>query len=147
MPYMAPEILCRNPHTLLHTLASDVYSLGIIMNEIITGIPPFNNRSHDLFLALDICQGLRPTIRAEIPKELKELIEKCWDANPEKRPTSEEIFYTLSSHLNAFKNIPLKRLSYEFNELGSTQSNTQATYYTSKLLNFQNLSEPINCSN
>src|ERR1043166_10346982 len=54
MPYMAPEILRGNPHT----LASDIYSLGVIINEIITVIPPFNNQPHDLFLTLDICRGL-----------------------------------------------------------------------------------------
>src|SRR3954449_10830215 len=91
MPYIAPEILRGNPHT----LASDIYSLGIIINEIITVIPPFNDQPHDHFLVLDICRGLRPTIRAETPKFLKELIEKCWDANPEKRPTSEKIIYIL----------------------------------------------------
>jgi serine/threonine protein kinase len=36
MPYVAPEIL----HGEQHTLASDIYSLGIIMNEIITVTPP-----------------------------------------------------------------------------------------------------------
>ena len=51
VPYMAPEILCKNQYT----LASDVYSLGIIIDEIITIILSFNNRSHDLFLTLDIC--------------------------------------------------------------------------------------------
>src|ERR1051325_2878789 len=49
VPYMAPEILCKNQYT----LASDVYSLGIIINEITAVVPPFNDRSYDLFLALD----------------------------------------------------------------------------------------------
>ena len=141
VPYMAPEILRGKPHT----LASDIYSLGTIMNEIITGIPPFNNRSHDLFLALDICQGLRPTIRPEIPKELKELIEKCWDANPENRPTSEEFFCILSDQFNTYKNIPLRKLTYNCNESNELQSHPQAIY-TSRLHNFQKLPEPINCS-
>src|SRR6266542_4939217 len=69
IPYMAPEILCGKPHT----LASDVYSLGVIINEIITVIPPFNNHPHDCYLALDICRGLRPNIREETPDSLKEL--------------------------------------------------------------------------
>src|SRR5436853_5605603 len=40
MPYMAPEILRGKPHT----LASDIYSLGVIINEIIAVVPPFNDQ-------------------------------------------------------------------------------------------------------
>ncbi|POG74994.1 kinase-like domain-containing protein [Rhizophagus irregularis DAOM 181602=DAOM 197198] len=150
MPYMAPEILRGKPHT----LASDVYSLGVIINEIITVIPPFNNQPHDHFLALDICRGLRPNIREETPTSLKELIKKCWDANPENRPTSEEVFHTLSYHLNAYKSMPLKRLSYNFNESTNNlllkiqiDEKHPKAIYTGRLLNFQNLPEPINCTN
>ncbi|UZO14208.1 uncharacterized protein OCT59_005669 [Rhizophagus irregularis] len=78
MPYMAPEILRGKEYT----QASDVYSLGIIINEIVSIIPPFCDRPHDYYLAIDICCGLRPKIREEIPGKLKELIRKCWDANP-----------------------------------------------------------------
>jgi serine/threonine protein kinase len=152
MPYIAPEILRGKPHT----LASDVYSLGVIINEIITVIPPFNNLPHDHYLALDICRGLRPNIREETPDSLKELIKKCWDANPENRPSSGEIFHTLSYHLNAYKSMPLKGLSYNFNESTNiadlflkvqlVETHPQAIY-TSRLLNLQNLPEPINCPN
>jgi serine/threonine protein kinase len=142
LPYMAPEILRGKPHT----LASDVYSLGVIINEIITVIPPFNNLPHDYYLALDICRGLRPDIRVETPDSLKELIKKCWDANPENRPTSKEILYTLSDNLSEYKNMPLVRLSYNLNETNELQSHPLASY-TSRLLNFQNLPEPINCPN
>ncbi|RGB42865.1 kinase-like domain-containing protein [Rhizophagus diaphanus] len=144
IPYIAPEILRRKPHT----LASDIYSLGIIINEIITGIPPFNNQPHDYLLVLDVCRGLRPNIRAETPNSLRELIEKCWDANPENRPTSKEIFYTLSNNLNEYKNMLLN-----FNEtitMQSYETHPQAIY-TSRLLISQNLNsnlpEPINCPN
>ncbi len=122
VPYMAPEILRGKPHT----LASDIYSLGVIINEIITVVPPFSDQPHDPFLALDTCRGLRPTIRAETPNSLKELIEKCWDANPENRPTSKEILHTLSDKLSEYKNMPITRLSYNFNESNELQSHPQA---------------------
>ncbi|RIA84269.1 kinase-like domain-containing protein, partial [Glomus cerebriforme] len=87
MPYMAPEILRGKEYT----QKSDIYSLGIIINEIISIIPPFNDKPHDYYLALDICRGKRPEIRDDIPDFLKELIQKCWDANPKNRPTSTEV--------------------------------------------------------
>src|SRR5437868_2722015 len=43
MPYMAPEILRGKKYT----QKSDIYSFGIIMNEIISIVPPFNNEPHD----------------------------------------------------------------------------------------------------
>jgi len=165
MPYMAPEILRGESYT----LASDIYSLGVIINEIIAVIPSFNDQPHDLFLALDICRGLRPTIRVETPDLLKKLIEKCWDANPENRPTSEEIFNTLSQNLCEYKQTLPRYLSSNVNEESSTnitssepeiqyelkidslssmriKSHHQAIY-TSRLLNLQNLPKPVNCPN
>ncbi|UZO12682.1 uncharacterized protein OCT59_004206 [Rhizophagus irregularis] len=88
----------------------------------------------------------------------------------ENRPTSEEVFHTLSYHLNAYKSIPLKRLSYNFNESQVNETRPRLSYnlnestnitdlftkiqthpqaiYTSRLLNFhKNLPEPINCPN
>ncbi|RGB41440.1 kinase-like domain-containing protein, partial [Rhizophagus diaphanus] len=152
MPYMAPEVLRGKSHT----LASDVYSLGVIINEIITVTPPFNNEPHDYCLVLDICRGLRPNIGEETPTFLKELIKKCWDAKPDKRPTSGEVFRILSYHLNTYKSISLKRLSYNFNEstnitnlllkIQKDEKHPKAIYI-SQLHNFQNLPEPINCRN
>src|SRR4051812_10585973 len=56
LPYIAPEIL-RGQN---YTKAADVYSFGIIMYEIISGLPPYYDLSHDENLAIKICQGLRP---------------------------------------------------------------------------------------
>ncbi|MCE8163202.1 MAG: protein kinase [Candidatus Moeniiplasma glomeromycotorum] len=56
IPYMAPEVLRNKPYT----QKSDIYSLGMIMYEIITGLPPFVEQTYDTNLALQICQGIRP---------------------------------------------------------------------------------------
>jgi serine/threonine protein kinase len=93
MPYMAPEILrCKT-----HTQASDVYSLGVIINEIFSGNKPFHDQLNlkDRFLALDICHGNRPKIKDETPEPLKKLIQKCWDTIPENRPNTNQIYSML----------------------------------------------------
>ncbi|RGB31809.1 kinase-like domain-containing protein, partial [Rhizophagus diaphanus] len=87
VPYIAPEVLRGNKHT----QASDIYSLGIIINEIIFGNRPFNSRPYDEFLVIDICEGLRPNIRDKTPEPLKEIIQKCWDENPKNRPNTDKI--------------------------------------------------------
>jgi serine/threonine protein kinase len=42
LPYVAPEILRGQDYT----KASDIYSFGIIMYEVISGLPPYYDVSH-----------------------------------------------------------------------------------------------------
>ncbi|UZO09627.1 uncharacterized protein OCT59_029842 [Rhizophagus irregularis] len=97
MPYVAPEVLRGK----LYTQAADIYCFGIIMYFVATGRQPFANRVHDEFLALDICEGIRPKLNElEAPKCYIELMKKCWDSNPNKRPDATEI----SDQIYSWKN-------------------------------------------
>src|SRR6266496_5374700 len=87
LPYIAPEIL-RGQN---YTKASDIYSFGIIMYEVISGLPPYHDVSHDINLAIKICQGLRPKLNIKVPQLIVHLIKRCLDANPLNRPTAKEI--------------------------------------------------------
>ncbi|RGB27716.1 kinase-like domain-containing protein [Rhizophagus diaphanus] len=87
LPYIAPEVL-RGKN---YTKASDIYSFGIIMYEIISGLRSYNDVGHDENLSISICQGLRPTFNIEVPQLITYLIDKCLDANPSNRPIAEEI--------------------------------------------------------
>ncbi|GES75241.1 kinase-like domain-containing protein [Rhizophagus clarus] len=95
-PYKAPEILVNQPYT----KASDIYSFGMIMHAIGTGkIPPYDYPSHsnhfNRYLTFDICFGLRPHIPDIIPKSFKNLMERCWDTEPDLRPSINDVHYTL----------------------------------------------------
>ncbi|EXX54180.1 Tpk3p [Rhizophagus irregularis DAOM 197198w] len=93
IPYMAPEVLRGKPYT----KAADIYSFGIIMWELTSGIPAFNNRPHDFDLSLDICIGLRPKIvEGTLPAIYARLMKRCWDSDPNKRPTADELVEILS---------------------------------------------------
>ncbi|RGB31942.1 kinase-like domain-containing protein [Rhizophagus diaphanus] len=87
LPYIAPEVLRGKPYT----KASDIYSFGIIMWEMTSGIPAFNNVPHDFNLSIGICKGNRPEIIDDIEPEYVELMEKCWDSEPNKRPSAEDL--------------------------------------------------------
>ncbi|EXX54174.1 Ste11p [Rhizophagus irregularis DAOM 197198w] len=87
IPYMAPEVLRGKSYT----KAADIYSFGIIMWEFTSGIPAFSNRPHDFNLSLDICKGLRPEIVKSTLPVYASLMKRCWDSNPNKRPTAEEL--------------------------------------------------------
>jgi serine/threonine protein kinase len=89
---MAPEVLRGK----LYTKTADIYSFGIIMWEFTSGIPAFNNRPHDFNLSLDICKGLRPKIIEGTLPVYARLMKRCWDSDPNNRPTAYELLEILS---------------------------------------------------
>lgn len=88
LPYVAPEVLQGQPYT----QASDIYSFGMIMYEIITGLPPFHEYAHDPALGARICTGSRPQFQIKIPQLLEDLIKRCWNADPKQRPSAYELY-------------------------------------------------------
>jgi serine/threonine protein kinase len=146
---MAPEVL----RGYQYTKASDIYSFGIIMNEYISEETPYNNIPHDHALAINICKGLRPNIFEYTLKSLVDLIVKCWDAKAENRPTAKELYQKLEELYNERYNsqmeeyndkIQLDRTSEK--RTSNIQTHPQAIY-TSRLLSFNNLPEPVNSGN
>ncbi|RIA80464.1 kinase-like domain-containing protein [Glomus cerebriforme] len=128
IPYIAPEIFLRKPYT----PASDIYSLGIVIWVLHSFEQPYNNRRHDAILILDIIGGLRPEISPKfgMPNHIVELMKKCWDSNPDNRPTAEQIITTLTQH---------KRKPNE-SSLADTFRKRSALY---KIMNLNN--QPDNC--
>src|SRR5207302_8714922 len=88
IPYIAPEILQGGKNT----KQSDVYSIGMLMWEIFAGYPPFDDGAHDADLIFRICEGLRPPILPSMPDYYAQMMQKCWDADPSKRPIIEELW-------------------------------------------------------
>ncbi len=153
LPYMAPEVL----RGYQYTKASDIYSFGIIMNEYLSEEIPFNDIPHDHVLAVKICKGLRPEISKDIPKLLTDLIMKCWDVKAENRPTAKELYQTLKkwdkygseiySQMNEYEEIRENKLKNRSNKNKSENIKTHPqAIYTSRLLSFKNLPEPVNSS-
>jgi serine/threonine protein kinase len=139
MPFVAPEVLKGKPYT----QAADVYSFGMIMYYIATNRQPFFNYAHDNVLALNICNGIRPEINEkEAPKCYVDLMKRCWDSNPDNRPSAaeiEELFELFCSKKN-------EEITKQVNEaeeyritnllsIGNNQLSHPQAYYTSRLLN------------
>ena len=152
MPYVAPEVLRGQTYT----MASDIYSFGIIMYEILTGLPPFYNESHDTNLALKICQGVRPEFPEQIkyPQLLIDLIKQCWDSEPNNRPTSREVSRIVNDwfdeHGKYLKEDALFYKQYEkaerynktlSDEVRFSNYQTKQTVWTSKVINTKQITE------
>ena len=101
LPYVAPEVLRGKTYT----KSADIYSFGILACEILSGLPPYHNLPHDEFLALKICQGLRPKFNnVKVPLLLENLIDQCLDANPLNRPSAGELYNIIKEFdINLFK--------------------------------------------
>jgi len=103
LPYVAPEIL-RGEH---YTQASDIYSFGIIMYEVISELRPYYDIDHDEHLVIMICEGLRPRFNIEVPKLILHLIKSCLDADPSNRPNVRDLsrtFYEWKTDLSTYIN-------------------------------------------
>src|SRR6185369_4982620 len=149
MPYVAPEILREKPYT----TASDIYSFGVLMSVVSTGQQPHNNLAHDFGLAMKICEGVRPRFSNNTPKFYIELAFRCMDANPDKRPTAEEIYNTIKIWYEMlhgkYIDESIRKEFDEMNEIEFDPSTIAATIhpnavYTSRLLKFPNLPQPVN---
>ncbi|GES87496.1 kinase-like domain-containing protein [Rhizophagus clarus] len=149
LSYVAPEILRGQSYT----KASDVYSFGIIMYEVISGLPPYHDVRHDEILAIEICRGLRPRFNIRVPQLVVHLIKRCLDADPLDRPTSKEIEETMEMWWYS----PTKELQEQIEEADEFNSNLPSTslrmsngthpeaIYISRLLSLSNeLPEPTN---
>jgi hypothetical protein len=82
LPYIAPEVLRCKPYT----KQSEVYSISMIMWELTSKKPPFSSNYHDKYLALSILDGLRPEIIDGTPEFYSNIMERCWNSDPSKRP-------------------------------------------------------------
>ncbi|RIB05238.1 kinase-like domain-containing protein [Gigaspora rosea] len=137
IPYMAPEVLKYG----LYSDKSDIYALGMIMWELITGFRPFGNVAYDLALIIRILEGERPPIIPGVPEEYTQLIIKCWDSDPSKRPTAIEIKNYCNFLLSGMYRGVLN-LDELFIKLNYTQDKHPSNFYTSKAHHYQDLPEP-----
>ena len=104
-PKPKPKPRVRNPRVTPHWAApevlagerfsqeADVYSMGMCMFEIFTGVQPFTEIMDPKEVRQMVQDGKRPTAvleRARLPAVGRRLIERSWAAMPEQRPRLEE---------------------------------------------------------
>ncbi|KAF0494222.1 kinase-like protein [Gigaspora margarita] len=74
---------------------SDIYSLGILLWELTSGIPPFEGLNVFNIVHRIIINNERPEIVPDTPSGYIDLIKKCWSSNQNERPTTSFILNQL----------------------------------------------------
>lgn len=99
--WMAPEVLMSSP---TYDEKVDVYSFGIMLWELLTGKVPYGDMSTANIAIYVVEQGLRPEIPSTATPKIRDLMMRCWNANPAKRPTMTEVLQDLMSSEFHFPN-------------------------------------------
>jgi hypothetical protein len=70
----------------------DVWSFSMVCSEILTGTMPFyGERKMNLHAKIEENDEFRPPLPSDCPEDLRFCITRCWECNPQKRPTFVEI--------------------------------------------------------
>ena len=85
--YMAPEQAAGDANI---DSRADIYALGAMAYELLTGQPVFPNRTAQRMLAAHMAETPRPPaeLRADVPVSLGDLVLKCLAKDPSDRPQS-----------------------------------------------------------
>lgn len=82
------------------TKEADVYSFAMIAYEIMAEIEPFSKSGKSLRIAhleKKIADEKQPDFNDNVTTPMRELIAMCWNNDPTKRPTFDQIYTQLSS--------------------------------------------------
>jgi len=97
--YMAPEQAAAEPHI---DHRADIYSLGALAYELLTGRPPFTGASQQMVLAAHVTQAPEPVTnhRPAVPAELAQVVMRCLEKKPADR------FQSAAELLPHFETVP-----------------------------------------
>ncbi|KAK5643062.1 hypothetical protein RI129_006907 [Pyrocoelia pectoralis] len=91
--WMAPEVIKNSTFS----KASDVWSYGVLLWELLTGETPYKGID-TLAVAYGVAVNkLTLPIPSTCPQPWRDLMEACWESDPHRRPTFEEILDALDN--------------------------------------------------
>jgi len=96
--WLAPEVI--DVSNIYYDQTADIYSFAIVLWEIVARDVPFFEYEDIREMQIKhkiVHENLRPTIPADCPPELAQLIRDCWQSNPRDRPNFEESVEILSN--------------------------------------------------
>mmetsp|Transcript_37919 Transcript_37919/g.107143 ORF Transcript_37919/g.107143 Transcript_37919/m.107143 type:complete len:311 (+) Transcript_37919:1191-2123(+) len=129
--YMAPEIMEGKVSP-----KADIYALGILLNECLTRERPFHDYENPAHIIFAVSYRSERPALPQRPEAcscpmLLELITRCWDQDPRRRPTAVEVHSALEHMIcpTAVITFPESSRALDRNDCNSTPpATTQTTY-------------------
>ncbi|KAK8883942.1 hypothetical protein M9Y10_043044 [Tritrichomonas musculus] len=112
--YTAPEVFSNS-----YDKSIDVYSYGLIINEMYTGCPPFLDTSLNKMIKIKT-EGTFE-LDQSMPKYLHKIVRQCLSPNPQERPTFREILIQLRSKLYSIQSSAIASSLLKYIKLGKKQ--------------------------
>ncbi|XP_075452861.1 mitogen-activated protein kinase kinase kinase 4 isoform X5 [Ascaphus truei] len=88
--YMAPEVITRAKGE-GHGRAADIWSLGCVVIEMVTGKRPWHEYEHNFQIMYKVGMGHKPPIPDRISPEGKDFLSHCLESEPKKRWTASQL--------------------------------------------------------
>lgn len=103
--YMAPE-QCQGAKNV--TDRSDVYSMGVMLYQLLAGSPPFVSERVVGLLALHVSEEPPPLLQRlpQLDPNVAALVHSMLRKQPDERPSMEEVFRSILRLLNSIANSP-----------------------------------------
>uniref|UniRef100_A0A803TP52 Mitogen-activated protein kinase kinase kinase 4 n=2 Tax=Anolis carolinensis TaxID=28377 RepID=A0A803TP52_ANOCA len=88
--YMAPEVITRAKGE-GHGRAADIWSLGCVVIEMVTGKRPWHEFEHNFQIMYRVGMGHKPPIPERISPEGKDFLSHCLESDPKMRWTASQL--------------------------------------------------------
>uniref|UniRef100_A0A3P9QHS0 Mitogen-activated protein kinase kinase kinase 4 n=1 Tax=Poecilia reticulata TaxID=8081 RepID=A0A3P9QHS0_POERE len=85
--YMAPEVITRAKGE-GHGRAADIWSLGCVLIEMVTGKRPWHEYEHNFQIMYKVGMGHKPPIPEKLSMEGKDFLGHCLESEPKRRWTA-----------------------------------------------------------
>ena len=113
--FIAPEILLRQ----IHSYSADIWSVGCMIVEMLTGVAPWSNITKDekQLIRIIAFSNMKPDVPS-CSEELKDLINLCLQRNPLHRPSASQL---LEHRFFKEKQEYTESSSFEISRISSTR--------------------------
>ncbi|XP_069463798.1 mitogen-activated protein kinase kinase kinase 4 isoform X2 [Ambystoma mexicanum] len=88
--YMAPEVITRAKGE-GHGRAADIWSLGCVVIEMVTGKRPWHEYEHNFQIMYKVGMGNKPPIPEKFSPEGKDFLSHCLESEPKMRWTASQL--------------------------------------------------------